>query len=184
MGLSQKPRPERDDPFPHLWEDLEHYASSFDAELLAASGIAIEGPSSSAQPITVEPAAVTDPVADVPTALDPVPVVPQPSPPATPTLGRLLESQGHAGEAEDVYRQVLRQHPSNREAAEKLLEKVRRRPWPLRATDLLAESAGAADGASAVALFSSATPPGAASGTELRRHLLGRYVDRIRRGGR
>ncbi|MFP3941215.1 MAG: tetratricopeptide repeat protein, partial [Thermoanaerobaculia bacterium] len=101
---------------------------------------------------------------------------PPPPPPAAPaaggdeaprptvTLGRLYLRQGHATEAEGIFRAVLERDPDNREAR-RHLEELAREPAPaLGAAELLeGYPAGERDGL-----------------TERKRHVLERYLDRLR----
>ena len=86
------------------------------------------------------------------------------APRPTVTLGRLYLRQGHAAEAEEIFRAVLERDPDNQEAR-RHLEELTRSPGPaLEAAELLEGYAtGERDGL-----------------TERKRHVLERYLDRLR----
>lgn len=95
------------------------------------------------EPIWTEPEPV--PVEDEPTetwspAPEPVPAAPVAGPAATATLGELYLSQGHLGEAERIFHEVLRREPDSADARVGLERLAARRSErrPLSGRDLLA----------------------------------------------
>jgi tetratricopeptide (TPR) repeat protein len=82
------------------------------------------------------------PWAEEPAALEAEPPAAPPAaePAATATLGDLYLRQGHRGEAEHIFREVLRREPENAAAQEGLARAAGRRPEsrPLAVRDLLA----------------------------------------------
>lgn len=85
------------------------------------------------EPLSVEPAESLPPTLAMP-------VIPEPGPVATATLGEIYLSQGHLGEAERIFHEVLRREPDNAEAQVGLERLAARRAErrPLESRDLLA----------------------------------------------
>ena len=171
------------EPFPALAEPAagRRYLAA-----LSAEGLFDLGPAPAAEP-TAPPERPPGELFD----LEPVAAAPAPDlssllePPAptegraTVTLGRLYLRQGHLGEAEEIFREVLAREPANAEARRHLDELAARREAPpspptppparspLAASELLAGFAGG---------------DGRASSIERKRHVLERYLERIRGG--
>lgn len=170
------------DPFPELAAtgDRERYLTSFDAEgPFAASGAeAAEEPAEDRAAASEEGSA---PAADAapPTAEDTDEILP------TATLGRLYLDQGHVAEAEDIFRAVLERDPSHggaRAGLEAVADRRReegdrtapREEPPERVEPLpprpLAE-----------VLMTDYEPAGGGADDDARRrHLLSRYLERLR----
>ena len=112
-----------------------------------------------------------------PWSVEPEPVAPEPSafvtapePVATATLAELYLRQGHRGEAERIYREVLRREPDNAQARQGLAALPPAEHRPLEARDLLA-----------------GYEPGEEGGEEelkaRKAFLLNSYLQRLRQGG-
>ncbi len=84
----------------------------------------------------------------------------------TVTLGRLYLRQGHLSEAEAIFQEILEREPGNAEAKQGLEELAARRRPELRASELLGDSAAEGSGEGL---------------TDRKRHMLERYLERLRR---
>jgi tetratricopeptide (TPR) repeat protein len=111
-----------------------------------------------------------EPIAPEEPAPAPVFSAPAAAPAATVTLAELYMRQGHRGEAERTYREVLRQEPDNAQAREGLAALPPPEHRPLEARDLLA-----------------GYEPGEEGGEEdlkaRKAFLLNSYLQRLRQGG-
>ncbi|HEY0514403.1 MAG TPA: tetratricopeptide repeat protein [Thermoanaerobaculia bacterium] len=125
----------------------------------------------------VEEAPVFDLEERTPWTAEPEPIAPEPvreetveaEPVATATLGDLYLRQGHHGEAEQIFREVLRREPDNAAARQGLAQvPVERRP--LHGRDLLAGYEPGEEG-------------GEMEVKARRAFLLNSYLKRLRRGG-
>lgn len=87
---------------------------------------------------------------------------------ATVTLGRLYLRQGHLGEAESIFREVLEREPDNTEARRGLQEVALHERPELQAAELLGGYGGELRGEGL---------------TDRKRYVLERYLERLRRGG-
>jgi tetratricopeptide (TPR) repeat protein len=166
------------EPFPALAEPAagRRYLAA-----LSAEGLFDLGPAPAVEPAVAPerpPGALFDlepegaaPAPDLSALLEPPPAPVEGR--ATVTLGRLYLRQGHRGEAEEIFREVLAREPENAEARRHLdeLEARREEPPPVRpplaASELLAGFAGGAGGGGPL---------------ERKRQVLERYLDRIRGG--
>jgi tetratricopeptide (TPR) repeat protein len=130
------------------------------------------------------PAVEAPPVFEIeertPWAAEPAPLAPEapaPEPPpagpaATATLGDLYLRQGHPGEAERIFQEVLRREPGNAAALEGLerVEARRREKRPLEVRDLMAGYEPGPEG-------------GEAEVRSRKAYLLTNYLKRLRTGG-
>jgi len=117
------------------------------------------------EPLPVEPVATASQVAWEP--VEEIPPLPEPA--ATATLGELYLRQGHLGEAERIFREVLRREPENAAAREGLARAAQpAESRPLEARDLLA---GYQPGAG-----------GEAEAKARKAWVLNSYLKRLRRG--
>jgi len=125
----------------------------------------------------VEEAPVFEIEEQTPWSVEPEPIAPEPPAPAVPagpdatvTLAELYQRQGHRGEAERIYREVLRHEPDNAQAREGLAALPPPEHRPLEGRDLLA-----------------GYEPGEEGGeqeTKARKvFLLTSYLQRLRQGG-
>jgi tetratricopeptide (TPR) repeat protein len=113
-----------------------------------------------------------------PWSAEPEPVAPEPpssaaaaaGPVATVTLAELYRRQGHRGEAERIYREVLRREPDNAQAREGLAALPPAEHRPLEARDLLAGYEPGEEG-------------GEAEVKARKVFLLTSYLQRLRQGG-
>ena len=125
------------------------------------------------------PAVEAPPVFEIeertPWAAEPAPLAPE-APPAGPaataTLGDLYLRQGHPGEAERIFQEVLRREPGNAAALEGLerVEARRREKRPLEVRDLMAGYEPGPEG-------------GEAEVRSRKAYLLTNYLKRLRTGG-
>lgn len=126
------------------------------------------------EPVHEEEAPVFDLTERTPWAVEPAPLVPEApaaEPIATATLGEIYLRQGHLGEAERIFREVLRREPENAAAQQGLAQSAARQAEgrPVEARDLLA---GYEPG-----------PAGGEAETRARkRWVLNGYLQRLRRG--
>jgi tetratricopeptide (TPR) repeat protein len=138
-------------------------------------------PEIEAAPVEVVEEAEEAPVFEIeeqtPWSVEPEPIAPEPpapavtaGPDATVTLAELYQRQGHRGEAERIYREVLRREPDNAQAREGLAALPPAEHRPLEGRDLLA-----------------GYEPGEEGGEQETRarkvFLLTSYLQRLRQGG-
>ena len=159
-------------------ESRQRYLDRLGAEgifLLDLTGM----PSFAPPPVAEEEEApVFDLTERTPWAEEPAPLEPEPPAPAaaepmaTATLGEIYLKQGHHGEAERIFREVLRREPANAAAQEGLARAAggRRERWPLEARDLLAS-------------YEPVVAGGEAETRARKAWVLKGYLQRLRQGG-
>jgi hypothetical protein len=150
---------------------------------VAAAAVAVPEPIAELEPIA-EPAAPAEPepIAEPAAIAESEPIaasepIVHPEPVATATLGELYLRQGYPAEAERIFREVLRREPESAVALQGIA-KLSESPAAgmasgvrsLEARDLLAG-------------YQPAGATGPAEGRARKTFLLGRYLERIRRGG-